>query len=339
MIQHLLRRLNLLCITIIMLCIVSFLLAYLFPGDSLTNLSGVQNPDNELIEKYAADQSLMMQFGRYLTLLAQGDGGISFSSQKDLLSEVWFTLPATLELIIYALGISVIFGIPLGLISGFYRNKLPDNAIRVFSVVGYSIPVFWLALILIIFLALNTSAFPISGRISLLYDIPHYSGFILYDIAIADINNKSRAMGNALLHLILPTCSIALITTSSIVRNIRRSTVEVMEQEYINAAFGKGLTQPQVFWRHGIRNALLPILPIISIQFTILLTNAMIIEVIFSWPGIGNWLIQAIYQRDYPAIRVGMLVVSSSVVLFTVVMDVLIRMLHPMKEKVSYGSI
>lgn len=339
MIQHILRRLNLLFITLIILAIVSFLLAFLFPGDALTNLSGVKNIGPEQIQKYAADQPVPKQFIRYLELVLQGDWGISFSSQKPLFKEMLIALPATIELVIYALILSIALGFPLGLIAGYHHHRLPDHIIRTASVIGYSIPVFWLAMILIIYLALQTSLFPISGRISLLFDIPHQSGFIFYDILSSTSINKHDALMNAFLHLILPTCSIALITTTSIIRSIRSSMIEVMEQDYINAAFGRGLTRSQVLWRHSIRNALLPILPIITMQFTILLTNAMIVEVIFSWPGMGNWLIQAIYERDYPVIRVGMLVVSSLVVMFTILIDILIKIIHPVKGRVSYGSI
>lgn len=339
MIQHLLRRINLLFITLLVLSMVSFLLAYLFPGDPLTNLSGEQHVTQELVQKYAHDQPIAKQFVRYLGLILQGDAGKSFTSQNDLFDEVLRTLPATLELTLYALIFSIVVGIPLGLIAGSFRRKWPDHIIRIGSVIGYSIPVFWLALILIIVLSLQSSFLPISGRVSLLFDIPHQTGFILYDILVSDLDDKKAAATNALLHMILPTCSISVITTSAIIRNLRRSMADVMEQRYISAAYGRGLTQSQVFWRHGLRNALYPILPVITMQFTILLTNAMIVELIFSWPGIGNWLLQSIYQRDYPSIRIGMLVVSSVVVVFTVVMDILVRMVHPSKGRMSYGSI
>lgn len=339
MIQHILRRINLLFITLLILSIVSFMLAYLFPGDALVNLSGEQVVTPELIQKYAHDQPIAKQFVRYLGLIFTGDAGQSFTSKNALFDEVLRTLPATLELTLYALVLSILVGVPLGFIAGVYLRKWPDHIIRIGSVVGYSIPVFWLALILIIFLALQSSVLPISGRVSLLFDIPHKTGFILYDILTSDMPEKKSAFFNALLHMILPTVSISLITTTAIIRNLRRSIADVMEQKYISAAYGRGLTQTQVFWRHGFRNALYPILPVITMQFTILLTNAMIIELIFSWPGMGNWLLQSIYQRDYPSIRIGMLVVSSVVVVFTVVMDILIRIIHPGRIRTSYGSI
>ncbi|XOV79088.1 MAG: ABC transporter permease [Aestuariibacter sp.] len=333
MTTYLLRRINLLVFTLFILSFASFWLAFLFPGDVLTNLSGVYFQDSQQAQlyanKYATEQNSFLQFIRYLELLWQGDWGVSFSSGESLFHEIGAVLPASVELSTYALFLSLVVGIPLGFISGLQHNKTTDNLMLSVSLIGYSIPVFWLALICIILFSLQLGWLPISGRISLLYDIPHKSGFILFDILTADIPDKGAALKDALAHLLLPTISISIVTSTIILRITRRSVIEVMASEYIKAARAKGLNQRQIIFRHGIRNAILPIMPQLALQFTTLLTNAMIVETIFSWPGIGNWLIQAIYQGDYPAIRAGMLAVASLVVIFTVTIDIVYRIIDP----------
>lgn len=333
MTYYFLRRINLLIFTLLILALASYWLAFLFPGDFLTNLSGVQfaNPEERLFYEnyYRVKDGGFLQFIRYLELLWQGNWGISFNAKESLYSEISRFLPASIELSAYALLISLIIGIPCGFISGLRHNKFADYSILSLSLVGYSIPVFWLALLLIIVFSLQLGWFPISGRISLLYDIPHETGFILIDILRSDITDKKTALIDAFRHLLLPTLSISIVTSTIILRITRRSVIEVMSSEYIRAAHARGLNRYQVIYKHGIRNAILPIMPQLALQFTTLLTNAMIVETIFSWPGIGNWLIQAIYQGDYPAIRAGMLAVSSLVVILTVSIDIFHKFIDP----------
>lgn len=333
MIFYIIRRINLLIFTLLILALGSYGLAFLFPGDYLTNLSGVQFTSIQQRQQYEAlyriEDGIFWQFIRYLELLWQGDWGISFSSGNALFSEIGRYLPASIELSTYALVVSLLFGIPFGFIAGLNHHRLADYSILSFSLMGYSIPVFWLALLLIIVFSLQLGWFPISGRISLLYDIPFQSGFILIDILRTDLNDKWQAFSDALQHLFLPTLSISIVTSTIILRITRRSIIETMSSEFIRAAYSRGLKHHQVIFRHGIRNTIIPIMPQLALQFTTLLTNAMIVESIFSWPGIGNWLLQAIYQGDYPAIRSGMLAVSALVVIFTVSIEVIHKLIDP----------
>lgn len=333
MMTYFLRRLNLLVFTLLILCLASYLLVYLFPGNELVNLSGVKFSsveERQILEAhYQTDRGYFMQFMRYLELLWMGDWGVSFASGQSLTSEIMTYLPASIELSSYALLISLFVGMPLGFIAGLKHNKIPDYGILSVSLIGYSIPVFWLALIFILLFSLQLNWLPISGRISLLYEIPNTTGFIIYDILTSDITDKKAAIDDALYHMILPTLSISIVTSTIVMRITRRSIIEVMSSDYIKAAYAKGLSSYQVFFKHGMRNAILPIMPQLAMQFTTLLTNAMIVETIFSWPGIGNWLIQAIYQGDYPAIRAGMLAVSSLVVIITVLIDIFHKFIDP----------
>ena len=333
MTYYILRRINLLIFTLLVLALASFGLAYLFPGDYLTNLSGIQFSNETQRQHYATlygtDQGLFLQFINYLELLWHGHWGNSFSSGQPLYDEILSVLPASIELSAYALIISLVVGIPFGFISGLNHHKTPDYGLLSLSLMGYSVPVFWLALLLIVVFSLNLGWFPISGRISLLYDIPNETGFILLDILNTDAADQQQAYQDALKHLFLPTLSISIVTSTIIMRITRRSVVEVMNSDYIKAAYSRGLTPRQVILKHGIRNTIIPIMPQLALQFTTLLTNAMIVESIFSWPGIGNWLIQAIYQADYPAIRAGMLSVSGLVVIFTVSIEILHKIIDP----------
>ena len=343
MYKVILRYVNLVILTLLVLSFLSFLLAYLFPGDPLANLTGISNGSPAQMEalgkRYHLDNNILVQYWYYLGELFSGNWGISFSSGLPLASEIARTLPASIELSTYALFISLLIGLPLGFLAGIRHHKTTDYALLSMSVLGYSIPVFWLAMLMILGFSLQLGWFPLSGRLSLLYEVPPVSGFIVMDILWSDLQDKSTILLDALRHLILPTLSIAAFTTTIILRITRRSVIETMNSDYVQAAQARGLTFRQILFRHGVKNSIMPILPLLAMQFTTLLTNAMIVEVIFSWPGIGNWLIQAIYQRDYPAIRVGMLAVSTLVVIFTMSIDLLIRLVDPKKSKVERVAI
>lgn len=343
MIKLLIRYINLMVITIFALIVLSFLLPYFFPGDLLTNVSGIV-PETDIqrqaLEKaYRLDQSYLAQFQLYLSNLINGNWGVSSVSQLDLFTEIKRAFPATLELVFYALIVATFVGIPIGFISGLKHHNPFDFSVVTFSIVGYSFPVFWLALLLITIFCLQLQWLPISGRVDLLFEIEPRSGFLLIDIWLSNSEDKLGAYLNALRHAILPTISIALVTTALFIRFIRRSTMDVMEKGYIVAAKSRGFTQSQIFFKHGVKNALLPILPILALQISTLITNAMIIENIFSWPGIGYWLIQAIYQQDYPAIRAGMLVVALFVLTLTITIEFVTRALDPTKEETARAAV
>lgn len=343
MIKLFVRYINLIVITILTLLLLSFLLPFLFPGDLLTNVSGIvpQTAEQRLAleQAYKLDQSIFHQFSFYLQSLFSGNWGVSLSDQARLFDEIKIAFPATLELVCYALLASIIVGIPLGFISGLKHHNPFDFSVVTFSMVAYSFPVFWLALIFITIFCLQLEWLPISGRVDLLFDVPIETGFLLVDIARSNIGNKGEAYMDALHHLILPTASVAIVTTALFVRFTRRSIMDVMEKDYIIAAKSRGFTQSQIFFKHGLKNALLPILPILALQVSTLITNVMIIETIFSWPGIGRWLIQAIYQQDYPAIRIGMLVVSLFVMSLTITIEFITRAIDPARERAESATL
>jgi len=342
-IRILARYVILFVLTLLVLAILSFSLAYLFPGDVLTNLTGI-TPQNDiqreaLARQFRLDANYMVQFYHYLGDLLSGNWGYSFISGLPLSEEISLALPATIELATYAMLLAIVIGIPVGCYAGLRSYTATDYTINSASMVGYSFPVFWLALLFILMFSLEWNIAPLSGRISLLFDVPPKTGFILIDILLADHINRWLALRDALHHLMLPTLAISVISIASMVRITRRSVIDVINKPYVAAARTRGLSQSQIFFRHILRNALLPILPLMAIQITTLITNAMIVETLFSWPGIGNWLIQAIYQRDYPALRIGMLAVAFMVFTLTILIDLFNRIIDPSREKYERAAV
>lgn len=343
MITALFRYITLFILTLLVLSALSFSLAYLFPGDPLVNMSGItpQNPlqRDALISQYGLDKPYIVQFGYFLERLWEGNWGYSFVSGRPLKEELIVALPATIELSAYALLVSLVLGIGLGCLAGLRAYSTTDLTLNSLSIFSYSFPVYWLALLFILVFSLQLGIVPLSGRISLMFDIPSQTGFILIDILMADNIDRKLAFSDALQHLMLPTLSIAIITTASIIRLMRRSVIDVLNKPYIAAARSRGLSRWKIFSQHILRNSLLPILPLMAIQVTTLITNAMIVETLFSWPGVGNWLLQAIYQRDYCALQIGMLAVSFVVITLTIAIDFFNRLIDPSRDKFDRGTV
>ena len=279
------------------------------------------------------DQSYFQQYLAYLQRILSGDWGLSYSSQQPILQEIKTLLPATLELAAYALLISFFVGIPLGIIAAIKPDGIVSKAISALALAGYSLPIFWWALLLIMLFSLGLGWLPTAGRIGVLYEIPYQTGFMLVDILLADSQYQQEALYNALRHLLLPTLVLATFPTTVMIRFTRDSMLEVWEQSYIKTARAKGLNRAQVLYRHAVRNALLPVIRQIGLQFSTLITLAMITEVIFSWPGIGRWLIDSIYQRNYPAIQAGLLVISTLVISVNMLTEILHTLFNPLARK------
>lgn len=337
MILYLLRRLFLLGFVFIALSILAFSLGYLFPGNTLQNFTGLTDISAELATQltaeYRLDSGYIQQYIAYLQRIFSGDWGLSFASKQPLLQEIKILLPATLELAAYALLVSFFIGIPLGIIAAIKPEGVISRLISAVAIAGYSIPVFWWALLLIMLFSIGLGWLPTAGRIGVLYEIPHVTGFMFADILLANSVHQTEALLNALRHILLPTIVLATFPTTVMVRFTRDSMLDVWEQSYIKTARAKGLNRAQVLYRHGLRNALLPVIRQIGLQFSTLITLAMITEVIFSWPGIGRWLIDSIYQRNYPAIQAGLLVISTLVISVNMLTEILHTLFNPLARK------
>lgn len=336
MANYIVRRLGLLIFVMFCITLLTFSLSFLFPGDPLINLSGYQDITVTqlavLEEKYLIDSNYISQYFSFLGRIIDGDLGISFNSQGPVFEQVARIFPATVELAIYALSVAVLVGIPLGVISAYYHRRWADTLILTVTLIGNSIPIFWWALLSILLFSLQIGWFPSSGRLSLVYEVPHISGFLLVDILRSDISYKYEALIDAVKHLALPTLVLSTYPTTVLIRYTRTSMLHVLETSYIKTARAKGLSPFQVLLHHGLRNALLPVVRLIGLQFSALITLAMITEVIFSWPGVGRWLIDSIYQRDYPAIQGGLLAVATFVIVVTIMSDILYKWFNPVSR-------
>ncbi|MCI2283771.1 ABC transporter permease subunit [Colwellia sp. MSW7] len=260
------------------------------------------------------------------------------SSQSDIGAEVLNLLPATIELSLVALFIAMFIGVPLGFIAAIKHNKTADNLILSISMIGYSIPVFWLGLLAILIFSINLGWLPSAGQISLLFEINHVTGIQFIDILLSDSPYKWQAFTDATSHIILPASVISVAPATIFIRLARTSMIEVLETSYIRAANAKGLSFQQIIFRHAIRNALIKIIRHVGLQFANLVTIAMVTEVIFSWPGIGRRLIESIYQRDYTAIQSGLLVLSCFIFMIHILTDFIYAALNPLARGNKYGS-
>ncbi|MFD1621213.1 ABC transporter permease [Thalassotalea marina] len=337
-----LRRLNLFLFTMFILTILTFSLSFFFPGEHLANISGQINATPEQLElvalEYGKHESVLYQYWYYLNHLFQGNLGVSMNSQLPVADEIMSHLPATIELTLVALFIAMIAGIPIGFIAAIRHRKKTDNLILSFSMIGYSIPVFWLALLAILVFSIQLGWLPSAGQISLVYEIEQVTGILFIDILISDTPYKWQAFNNATTHIILPACVIALAPATIFVRLARTAMLSVLDSHYIKAAMAKGLNTRQIVFRHAIRNAMVNVIRDVGLQFANLVTLAMVTEVIFNWPGIGNWLIQSIYQRDYTAIQGGLLALSSFIFIVHILTDFIYASLNPLARGSKHAS-
>lgn len=319
MIIYILRRLLLLLITLMMLTLVGFSLNYYTPHAPLEGAA--------VLDAYRF----------YFHSLLQWDFGVSSINGQLISEQLKEVFPATMELCVLAFGLALVIGIPLGIIAGVMRNKWPDTLISALALLGFSIPVFWLALLLILFFSLHLGWLPVSGRLDLLYQLKTVTGLTLVDAWLSDSPYRDEMIISALRHMVLPIAALAVAPTTEVVRLMRISTDDVFSKNYIKAAATRGLSRVTIIRRHVLHNALPPIIPKLGLQFSTMLTLAMITEVVFSWPGLGRWIINAIRQQDYAAISAGVMVVGTLVIVVNVLSDILGAITNPLKHKEWYA--
>ncbi len=319
MIIFTLRRILLLLITLFFLTLVSFSLSYFTPRAPLNGAA--------LLDAY--------QF--YFVSLLHWDFGVSSINGQAISEQLREVFPATMELCILAFALALFIGIPLGIIAGVMRGKWQDTAISTFALLGFSIPVFWLALLLMLYFSLHLGWLPVSGRFDLLYQVKPVTGFALIDAWISNSPYRAEMITSALRHMVLPITALAVAPITEVIRLMRISTDDVLGQNYIKAAATRGLSRFTIIRRHVLHNALPPIIPKLGLQFSTMLTLAMITEVVFSWPGLGRWLVNAIRQQDYAAISAGVMVIGTLVITINVLADILGAATNPLKHKEWYA--
>jgi dipeptide transport system permease protein len=285
-----------------------------------------------MLKKLGLDLPLYQQYFNYLVSLLHGDLGISFTSNETVLNEFLTLFPATLELATLAMLLAIMVGIPIGVLAAVKRGSIFDHGVMGLSLTGFSMPIFWWSLILIMFFSVKLGWTPVSGRIDLDFDFEPYTGFMLIDALIAQYQDpvaNDGAFLNALKHLILPSVVLATVPLAIVSRMTRSSMLEVLREDYVRTAYAKGLSPMRVIFGHTLRNALIPVLTIIGLSVSSLLGGAVMTETIFSWPGIGKWLIEAIGRRDYQVVQNGILLVATMVIMTNLLVDILYGVVNP----------
>ncbi|MCP9338885.1 ABC transporter permease subunit [Stutzerimonas xanthomarina] len=324
------RRVGLLIPTFFGITLLTFALIRMIPGDPVEVMMGERKVDPEMhaqaMERLGLNKPLYLQYFDYIGNLAQGDLGESLRTRTSVWKEFTTLFPATLELAFAALIIAGTLGVLAGVVAALKRGSLFDHGVMGVSLVGYSMPIFWWGLILIMFFSVGLGWTPVSGRIDLLYDVPPVTGFMLIDTLLSE---EEGAFLDALHHMILPAVVLATIPLAVIARMTRSAMLEVLREDYVRTARAKGLSPNRVVFVHGLRNALIPVLTVFGLQIGTLLAGAVLTETIFSWPGIGKWLIESIGARDYPVVQNGILLVACLVILVNFTVDILYGLANP----------
>ena len=333
MLKFILRRFALLIPTLFGVVALVFFMIALSPGDSARIMLG-ERASAEQLEKLRAelglDQPLGRQFFLYLGRVVRGDLGKSIVTQRPVAEELRALLPATIELALTATIFASIAGIVMGVAAARKRNSWIDYSTTTAALVGVSMPVFWLALVLIMVFSVALDFLPTGGRMNVrLYFEPITNFFVLDGLILWISGEGPQVFAAALRHLILPTLALGTIPLAIIARTTRSSMLEVLKQDYVKTARAAGVPERRVIYRYALRNALLPVITVIGIQFGVLLSGAILTETIFAWPWVGKWIYHSISARDFPAVQGGILFISFFFVMINLVVDLLYSVINP----------
>lgn len=283
--------------------IITFFLSHLVPADPAIVALGDHATESQLNtfrEKYGLNKPVLEQYWIYVTNLVQGDLGISLRTRRPVADDLRDFFPATFELSLAALVFSILIGIPAGVISATARNRLPDHIVRVVSLIGGSVPIFWLGLMVISLFYGRLGWLPGGARLDKFIPAPPtVTGLFTLDSLLA---SNFQAFWSAAQHLVLPALTLGYFSTAIIARMMRSSMLEVLNLDYVLVARAKGLSQGKVIWRHAVRNALIPTVTTIGVTFGSLLSGAVLTETIFSWPGLGRYATYSATNLDFPAV-------------------------------------
>jgi dipeptide transport system permease protein len=330
MFRFLLGRLAVLIPTFIGVSIIAFSFIRLLPGDPVALLSGerVMSPERhaEITRQLGYDRPIVIQYLDYLWGILHGDFGTSISTKDSVLSQFLELFPATLELSLCAIIFAIVLGIPAGVFAAIKRGSWFDQAIMGTALIGFSMPIFWWGLLLIILFSGILQWTPVSGRISLMFFFPSVTGFMLIDSLLS---GQEGAFRSAASHLILPTIVLGTIPLAVIARQTRSAMLEVLSEDYVRTARAKGLSAFRVVGVHALRNAMIPVVTTIGLQVGVMLAGAILTESIFSWPGIGKWMVDSVFKRDYPVIQGGLLIIACIIMIVNLVVDLLYGLINP----------
>ncbi|MBP2313838.1 ABC transporter permease subunit [Azospirillum soli] len=330
MLRFILTRVSLVIPTFLGVTFLTFLLIRLVPGDPIEVRVGERGIPPERLEQLrrelGLDLPLWQQFLDYIGGVLTGDLGLSLVTRNPVISEFFTLFPATIELAVAAMLFATLVGLPAGIIAAVKRGSIFDHGVMGISLTGYSMPIFWWGLLLILFFSVGLGWTPVSGRLDLLHYVEPVTGFMLIDTLLA---GEYEAFWSALHHLVLPMIVLGTVPLAVVARMTRSAMLEVLGEDYIRTAKAKGLASKRVIGLHALRNALIPVVTVIGLQVGTLLGGAILTETIFSWPGVGKWLIESINRRDYPALQGGVLLIATTVMAVNLLVDVLYGVLNP----------
>ncbi|HWC14649.1 MAG TPA: ABC transporter permease [Actinomycetota bacterium] len=329
MLAYVVRRLLLMFPILLGLSLLVFLFVRALPGGPAIALLGERANDQsieQINEALGLDQPVHVQYGRYLKNVASGDLGASVRTRQPVTDELARRFPATVELSIAAMFFAILLGIPLGFIAAKRYGGILDNASLVASLIGVSIPVFFLALLLKYLFAVKLGWLPTIGRLSLTEQLDHPTNFYIVD---AIVTGNWSALRDALEHLVLPAIALGTIPLAIVARITRAATLDVLSEDYVRTARAKGLDPRVVDRRHVLKNAMLPVVTVIGLQTGLLLTGAVLTETVFAWPGLGTLVLDAIRFRDYAVLQGGILFFAVVFVVVNLLVDISYAFLNP----------
>jgi dipeptide transport system permease protein len=330
MFRFLINRLGFVIPTFIGITLLTFILIRLVPGDPIEARAGERGISAErhaeLVKAYGFDKPVVVQYAIYIGQVLRGDLGRSLVTQNPVTAEFAELFPATVELSLCATIFALGLGLPAGMLAAVRRNSWLDQGVMGLSLTGYSMPIFWWGLLLIMLFSVELGWTPVSGRIDLLYYIEPVTGFLLIDTLLSD---QEGSFLSAVQHLILPAIVLGTIPLAVVARMTRSAMLEILGEDYIRTARAKGLSSFRVIAVHALRNALIPIVTVIGLQVSVLFTGAILTETIFSWPGVGKWLIEAVYRRDYPVLQGGILLMGVVVMVINLLVDLTYGYINP----------
>ena len=326
---YIIKRLVQLIPVILGVSIIAFSLIHLAPGDPARTLLGqhaTQKELNEIREKYGLDKPLYVQYGIWLNGILHGDMGRSIITNDKVADEIADRFPNTIELSIAAMFFAIIIGGLAGIISASKQYSATDYTVMGIALFGISMPVFWLGIMLMLIFGVVLGWLPIGGRIDLLIPFHRVTGFMVFD---SIITGNLPALISSLRHLILPAIALGTIPMAIIARVTRSSMLEVLRQDFIRTERAKGLSERVVIYKHAVRNAMVPVVTVIGLNFGLLLAGAILTETVFSWPGVGRLVVTAVYERDYPLVIGCILIFSIIFVVVNLLTDILYTYIDP----------
>lgn len=329
MINYIIKRLLALIPILIGVAVIVFLIVHLIPGDPAQTMLGERATNQaleRLREQMGLNDPLPVQFWRYVKDLLRGDLGRSIMSNNPVSAELAQRFPATLELSFFAIVFAVFVGVPAGIIASINQNSWFDNLSMLIALIGVSMPIFWLGLMFIWLFAVELGWFPPSSRIGVGLEFTPITNLYVLD-SILQLNFK--ALVDVLHHLVLPAVALGTIPMAIIARMTRSSMLEVLKKDYIRTAYAKGLKRKVVILKHALKNAMVPIITVVGLQFGVLLGGAVMTETIFSWPGLGKYLVDAIYARDFPIVQGGILFFAGVFVFVNLIVDLSYALFDP----------